>query len=124
MLNSIQLFATDKLPCNHGNYHLVIIYWPRNHVYFVMSCTYMKVILIKMHPYRVSIRLITCTSPLTAITFCQVSPNPMAVPKPILLHLKGRPQSKKIIQIKTFIFESKGQSTPVMTFDPNFMGYI
>ena len=25
-----------KLPCNHGNYHLVM-HWPYNHVYFVMS---------------------------------------------------------------------------------------
>ena len=48
---------------------------------------FMRVILIKMHPYRASIQLITCTSPLTAITFCQVSPNPMAVPKTILLQL-------------------------------------
>ena len=41
-------------------------------------------------PYWVSIRLSTWTSHLTPITFCQVSPNPMAVPKPILLHLKRR----------------------------------
>ena len=43
-------------------------------------------------PYWVSIGLLTCTSPLTAITFCQVSPNPMAVPKSILLHLNRRPK--------------------------------
>ena len=42
----------------------------------------------QMHPYLVSTGLITCTSPLIAITFCQVSLNPMAVPKPILLHLR------------------------------------
>ena len=51
-------------------------------------------------PYWVSIGLLTCTSHLTAITFRQVSPNPMAVPKPILLHLKRRPQrtfSQKLI---------------------------
>ena len=35
------------------------------------------------------IGLITCTSPLPAMTFCQVSPNPMALSKPILLR---RPQ--------------------------------
>ena len=49
-----------------------------------------------MHPWRVSIGLFTCISPLTAITFCQVSPNPMAVPKPILLenveHCGGEPE--------------------------------
>ena len=51
----------------------------------------------QMHPYLVSTGLITCTSPLIAITFCQVSLNPMAVPKPILLRLKGSPErsSKK-----------------------------
>ena len=43
-------------------------------------------------PYWVSIGLLTCTSPLIAITFRQVSPNPMAVSKSILLHLKRRPQ--------------------------------
>ena len=51
-------------------------------------------------PYWVSIGLLTCTSHLTAVTFRQVSPNPMAVPKPILLHLKRRPQrtfSQKLI---------------------------
>ena len=51
-------------------------------------------------PYLVSTGLFTCTSPLTAITFHQVSPNPMAVQKPILLHLKRRPQttfSQKLI---------------------------
>ena len=24
----------NELPCNHGNYHLVNIHWPHNHVYF------------------------------------------------------------------------------------------
>ena len=42
--------------------------------------------------YWVSIGLLTCTSHLTAIRFRQVSPNPMAVPKSILLHLKRRSQ--------------------------------
>ena len=40
---------------------------------------------------HISLGLITYTSPLTTITFCQVCPNPMAVPKLILLHLKRRP---------------------------------
>ena len=45
-----------------------------------------KVVLIKMlGRYRFDYR----TSPLTAITFCQVSPNPMAVPKPILRYRGG-----------------------------------
>ena len=51
-------------------------------------------------PYLVSIGLLTCTSHLTAITFRQVSPNPMAVPKSISLHLKRRSQrtfSQKLI---------------------------
>ena len=59
-------------------------------------------------PYWVSIGLLTCTSHLTAITFRQVSPNPMAVPKSILLQLKRRPQrtfSQKLICIKTSFFE-------------------
>ena len=43
-------------------------------------------------PYWVSIGLLTCTSRLTAIIFCQVSPNPMPVQKPILLNLNRRPQ--------------------------------
>ena len=55
---------------------------PHNHVY--CHIMFMRVILIKIHPYRVSIRLITCTSPLTAITLCQVSLNSLAVQKPIL----------------------------------------
>ena len=58
--------------------------------------------------FWVSIWLLTCTSHLTAITFCQVSPNPMAVPKPILLHLKRRPQRtivQKLLWIKTSFFE-------------------
>ena len=49
-----------------------------------------KVILIKMHPYQVTIGLISSTSPLTSIMICQVSPNPMGVLKPILLHLRLR----------------------------------
>ena len=71
--------------------------WSSSIGHIIMSTCHVmftRVILIKMYPYRVSIRLITCTSPLTAITFCQVSLNPMAVPKPILLHLKRRPQRK------------------------------
>ena len=44
------------------------------------------------HTDWVSLGLITCTSPLTAITFCQVSPNPMAVQKPISLPLKKKSQ--------------------------------
>ena len=31
-------FLYNKLPCNHGNYQLVIMHWPHNLVYFVMSC--------------------------------------------------------------------------------------
>ena len=45
---------------------------------------------------------------LPAITFRQVSPNPMAVPKPILLHLNRRPQrtfSQKLVWFKTSFFE-------------------
>ena len=66
----------------------------------------------------------TCISPLTAITFCQVPPNPMAIPKPILLDLKRRPQ-------RTFRFKSKHQfmreqrsKYTRMTFDPNLMVII
>ena len=55
----------------------------------------------------VSIGLLTCTSHLTAITFSQVSPNPMAVPIPILLHLKRRPKrifSQKLHLNQNIIF--------------------
>ena len=82
----------NKFFCNPGIYHLVIIHWPHNYLY--LSRHVMRITLIKMHPYRVSIWLITCTSPLTASTFCQVSPNPVAVPKPILLHLKWEVPNK------------------------------
>ena len=46
------------------------------------------------------------TSPLTAITFCHISPNPMSVPKPFKYHLE-RTQTfgKKLIRIKIFVFE-------------------
>ena len=33
---SIELHTRNKLPCNHGNYHLVIIHWPHNYAY--LSC--------------------------------------------------------------------------------------
>ena len=39
-------------PCN---YNLVILLWPHNHVYFVMSCSGRYIVLITMHPYQVSI---------------------------------------------------------------------
>ena len=68
----------NTLSCNHGNYHLVIMHRLHNHVYFYEGHTDQNAPL--LGKFR-------CTSPLTAIAFCQVSPNPMAVPKPILLHL-------------------------------------
>ena len=95
----------SKLSCNHGNYHLVIMHRLHNHVYFVMSCLlwsyWSKCTL--LGKYRVVNLHIS-----PAITFHQVSPNPMAVPKSILLHLKRRPQrtfSQKLIWIKTTFFE-------------------
>ena len=83
------------------------MHWPHKHVY-------------KGHTnqsahYRVIIGLVSHTSPLTGITFCQVSPDPKAVPKPILLQDGPKVQSNH--------FDSKGQSTLVMNIDPNFMGY-
>ena len=48
----------------------------------------------------------------------------MAVPKPTLLHLKRRLQRTFSKKKHPLIFwKRKGQSTLVMTFDPNFMGY-
>ena len=94
-----------------------------NYVYFIMSCllwSYWSRCTL-MGKY---IRLLTCTSPLTAITFYQVSPNPMAIPKPILLHLKRSPQrtfSQKSIQ--NILLRNQRSSTLVMTFDSTFMGY-
>ena len=89
-----------------------------------LLCHVYKVMLVKMHHYWVSIGLITRTSPLTAITFCQVSPNPVAVPKPILLHSKRRPQrtfSKNCFEQNICFWERKCQSALVMAFDLTFM---
>ena len=46
----------------------------------------------KMTHNQVSIGLLYSTFLLTAITFCHVSPNPMAVPKLFLQDLKGPKQ--------------------------------
>ena len=109
MLNSTQLFARDKTTMNYLATMATTTWSCIGHIIMSnLSCHIYKGHLIKMHPYRVSIVLITCSSPLTAIISCQVSLNPMAVPKPISLHLKGRPQrtfSKKLTQIKTSAFE-------------------
>ena len=56
--------------------------WP-DRFFFLLPTALITVILIKVHPYPVSIGLITCISPLTAITFCQVSLN----------HAHGSPQN-------------------------------
>ena len=55
------------------------------------------------------IGLLYSSFPLTAITFCYVSPNPMAVPKLFLQDLKERTKTtfrKKSRKIKVFIFET------------------
>ena len=77
-----------------------------NHVYFLMSCLlwsyWSKRTLLGKY------RVVNLNISLTAITFHQVSPNSMAVPKPSLLHLKRRPQrtfSQKLIWIKTSFFK-------------------
>ena len=72
-----------------------------------------------MHPYQVYKYTVDYILAISHYILSQVSPNLMAVPKPILLHLKRKPRrtySKKLTHIKTSIFESKGQSTLVMTF--------
>ena len=53
------------------------------------------------------IGLLYSTFPLTAITFCHVSPNPMAVPELFLQDLKKRTKTfrKKLGKIKMFVFE-------------------
>ena len=57
---------------------------------------------------QVSIGLLYSTFPLTTITFCHVSPNPMAVPKLFLQDLKRRTKTtfrKKSRKIKIFVLE-------------------
>ena len=66
-------------------------------------------IIIKMSHNQVSIGLLHSTFPLTAITFCHVSPNPMAIPKLFLQDLKKRNKTtfrKKSRKIKIFVFET------------------
>ena len=65
-------------------------------------------IIIKMTHNQVSIGLFYSTFPLTTITFCHVSPHPMAVPKLFLQDLKKRTKAtfrKKLRKIKMFVFE-------------------
>ena len=81
-----------------------------------------KVDYFKISP-AITFFLVSCQ---TAITFFLVSPNPMSASKPIILlplRTSQRTYSKKSSQIEASIFESKGQSTLVMTFYPNFMEY-
>ena len=58
----------------------------------VMFTKVSTTIIIKMTHNQVSIGLLYSTFPLTAITFCHISPNPMAVPKLFLQDLKKGPQ--------------------------------
>ena len=65
-------------------------------------------IIIKMTHNQVSIGLFYSTFPLTTITFCHVSPHPMAVPILFLQDLKKRTKAtfrKKLRKIKMFVFE-------------------
>ena len=64
------------------------MHWLHNHVY--LSCHVYEGHTDQNAPYWVSLGLITCTPSLTVITFCQVSPNPMAVPKPLFTALKEK----------------------------------
>ena len=54
----------------------------------------------KMTHNQVSIGLLYCTFPLTAITFCHISPNPMAIPKLFL-----QDQNNIFRKIKIFVSE-------------------
>ena len=66
-------------------------------------------IIIKMTHDQASIGLLYSTFPLTAITFCHVSPNPMVVPKLFLQDLKKRTKTtfrKKSRKIRIFVFET------------------
>ena len=81
--------------------------------------------MIKMHPYRVSIGSIICTPslPLYYVKYLWI---PWQSQNQFVLYLKEKAPkniSKKLNRIKMSFFESKGQSTPMTTFDPNFMGY-
>ena len=74
----------------------------------VMFAKISTTIPIKMNHHQVSIGMLYNTSPLTAITFCHISSNPMSVPKPFQYNLERRTQTtfgKKLIRIKIFVFE-------------------
>ena len=95
-----------NLPSNHGNHLLYITHnhatvdillW---HVYKVSTT-----IIIKMTHNQVSIGLLYSTFSLTAITFCHVYPNPMAVPKLFLQDLKKMTKTTFRKKLKIFIFE-------------------
>ena len=73
-------------------------------------------------PYWVSIGLLTCTSLLTPITLCQVSPNLMAVPKPILLKDEATNNIYSNESKHPFLRNRRSKYTGE-TFDPTFMGY-
>ena len=111
MLNSIELFVRgDNLLNSHGNQHLEITYHPCKSwtsCHFMLSKVFTTFIF-KMTHNQVSIGLLYSTFPLTAITFCHVSLNPIAVPKLFLQDLKKRINTtfrKKLRKIKMFVFE-------------------
>ena len=59
-------------------------------IMLIFLVLFMNIILIKMYPYRVSIGLISCSSPPTAVTYCQASPNFMAFLKTNFTVLKEK----------------------------------
>ena len=74
----------------------------------VMFTKVSTTIIMKINHNQVSIGLLYSIFFLTAITFCHVSPNPMAVPKSFLKNLKKRTQTtfgKNFRKIKVFVFE-------------------
>ena len=82
-----------NLPSNHGNQ---LLYITHNHATMdICHGIFTKVstsIIIKMTHDQVSIGLLYSIFPLTAITFCHISTNPMAVPKLLLQDLKKGPK--------------------------------
>ena len=110
MLNSIELLVRGEtylvtMATVLGHYLSTVQPW-------IFCCgMFTKVsttIIIKMTHNQVSIGLLYSTFPLTIITFCHVSPHPMAVPKLFLQDLKKRTKTtfrKKLRKIKMFVFE-------------------
>ena len=92
--------------------------------FWVIPCQSTTIIIWMTHN-EVSIGLLYSTFSLTAITFCHIFPNPMAVPNCFYKTWRKGPKQKNREKLKYSFFEiAKVKVHAVMmTFDPNCMGY-